>query len=442
MRYELPTTSEQGCKSSVFFDIPPKVPAENVLFTGEMAALPPVSSIKSAVLDALTRPIGTPPLAEALKQSGKQKILFLMEDATRATPLADIMPVIIEYLHTAGIKDGDISFLTAPGTHRVMTDAEIKAKLGVAIAERYAVYQHDATKKEDLVKLGTVMAGDYPVPVEINKRVLDGSFLIGLGNIVPHSDAGFSGGAKILQPGVCGVVTTAATHAAAGFCDDIPLGMKEGNPCRAGIEAVAKLAGLSFIVNTVKNSNDEVCGIFAGDVVKAHRAGADMAERAFKVAVRELADVVVVSSYPADIDFWQASKALCAAYFAVKQGGIIVLAAPCPEGLATNHPRFLEWLAEPLDTALVKVRQCAPEDEDADVVAGVIALCVIRACTRASVFSVTRGLDTRVLDILGFRPFADVQQAVNEALRRKPGAKIGILPRGGISLPVITGDNS
>jgi nickel-dependent lactate racemase len=438
MRYELPTTGNYGCKSSIVFYIPAEVPAEKVLFTGEMAVLPPVSSIKDAVLDALARPIGTPPLDDVLKQSGKRKILFLMEDATRTTPLAEIVPVIIEYLHTARIKDEDISFLTAPGTHRIMTDAEIKAKLGESIAERYAVYQHDAAKKEDLVSLGTVMAGDYPVPVEINKRVLDGSFLIGLGNIVPHSDAGFSGGAKILQPGVCGVVTTAATHAAAGFCDDIPLGMKDGNPCRAGIEAVARKAGLSFIVNTVKNSGDEVCGIFAGDVIKAHRAGADMAERAFKVAVREPADVVVVSSYPADIDFWQASKALCAAYFAVKQGGIIVLAAPCPEGLAANHPRFLEWLDKPLDAAIAGVRQCAPEDEDADIVAGVIALCVTRARTRASVFSVTQGLDKHTLDILRFRPFDDVQSAVDEALRRKPGAKIGILPQGGISLPAIT----
>ena len=411
------------------------VPDSSLLFTGEMKKLPAVPDLRAGILSALDNPIGTPPLREMVR--GKRDILFLVEDATRGTPLAQIMPVVIDYLNACGVPDERMSFLTAPGTHRIMTDAEIRDKLGDEIVRRFEIHQHDATVQEDLVDLGVVMAGDYPVPVQVNRRALDADFVFGLGNIVPHSDAGYAGGAKIVQPGVCGFATTSATHAAAGFCPDIPLGMKDDNPCRKGMEEVAAMVGLSFILNVVKNGDDEVCGIFTGDFVKAHRQGVEMAEASFKVGIPRPADIVVVSSYPADLDFWQALKGVTSAYFAVRQGGVIVFASPCTEGLAFNHPRFREWLAKPLSEVLAGLRAHAPEDEDADLVSAVLAVCNCRARDRASVFSVTEGLSDDDLRALQYSKFPDVQSALDEALRRIPGASVGILPLGGIALPIV-----
>jgi nickel-dependent lactate racemase len=318
-----------------------------------------------------------------------------------------------------------------------MTRDEILKKLGPDIAARFEVHQHDATKREELVDIGSVMAGDYPVPVHINKRVLEADFIFGAGNIVPHSDAGYSGGAKIVQPGVCGFVTTAATHIAAGFCPDIPLGMKEGNPCREGMEAVAEKVGLSFILNVVKNCSGDVCGVFAGDFIKAHRKGVLMAEESFKVNIPAQADIVVVSSYPADLDYWQAEKGVIGAYFAVKPGGIIIFAAPCPEGLANNHPRFRDWLSKSLDEVLDGLRSHSPEDEDADLVSAVLAVCNCRVRDRASVYAVTEGLSDTDLDALHYTPFKTVQDALREAMKKIPGATVGIIPQGAISLPVL-----
>ena len=132
--------------------------------------------------------------------------------------------------------------------------------------------------------------GDYSIPVHVNRYALQADLLIGIGNIVPHCDAGYSGGAKILQPGVCDFVTTSATHAAAGFCPDIPLGMADGNPCRIGMEEVAKIAGLAFIVNTVKNCDGEVAGIFA-EIYQGTQRGSKTAERSFSIRVPEPADI-------------------------------------------------------------------------------------------------------------------------------------------------------
>ena len=426
MKYRIPYGKEQ-----IVFEAPELA----VIFTGEMTNIAKIKDLKSAVLDALERPIGTPPLKELAK--GKKNIVFLFEDSTRDTPLAEIVPVVIGYLNANGVKDDSISFLSAPGTHRVMTKQEVIAKLGPDIVDRFVVRQHDATISEDMVDLGFVDAGGYKIPVHVNRHALDADLLIGLGNIVPHSDAGYSGGAKIVQPGVCDFATTSATHLTAGLCPDIPLGMVEGNPCRRGMEEVAKIVGLSFILNVVKNYEGEVAGIFTGDFIEAHRTGVKLAEKSFKVEMPALADIVVVSSSPADLDYWQAEKGVTGAYFAVKEGGIIVFAAPCYEGLAHNHPRFREWLSLPLEEVIKGLKAASPEDVNADIVSAVLAVCNCRIRNRAKIFVVSDGLTGEDLAAMQYIRFSTVQSALDEAMRLIPNAKIGILPKGGISLPVL-----
>jgi nickel-dependent lactate racemase len=161
-----------------------------------------------------------------------------------------------------------------------------------------------------------------------------------------------------------------------------------------------------------------------------------MAEESFKVSVPAKADIVVVSSYPADIDWWQAGKGVISAYFAVKDGGTIIFAAPCPEGLASNHPRLEEWLALSSEEINAELRSRAPEDEDADLVGAAIAACNCRVRERAEIFAITDGLSDQNLKALGYRRAASVTDALEEALGRNPSASIGILPQGGISLPV------
>lgn len=426
MRYNIPYGDKE-----IFFEAPKK----SVIFDGKMAKIPAVKNLKSDLISAIESPIGTPALKNLAKN--KKNIVFLIEDITRSTPLDIIMPILIDHLNENGVPDSAISFLTAPGTHRLMTDEEILKKLGSKIIKRFKVIQHDANISEDMEDLGTVLAGDYKIPAHVNRYALKADLLVGIGNIVPHSDAGYSGGAKILQPGVCDFVTTSATHAAAGFCSDIPLGMADGNPCRQGMEEVAKIAGLDFIVNTVKNYEGDIVGIFAGDFIKAHREGIKLAEKSFKITVPEPADIVIVSSSPSDMDYWQASKGISCAYFAVKKGGIIIFASPCTEGLAHNHPRFREWLSLPLDEVLRGLRAASPEDVEADMISAVLSVCNCRARDKSKIFSVSDGLTEEDLAAMQYTSFPTVQAALDEAMSLLPEATIGIIPKGGISLPVI-----
>jgi len=149
------------------------------------------------------------------------------------------------------------------------------------------------------------------------------------------------------------------------------------------------------------------------------------------------ADIVIVSSSPADLDYWQASKAISCAYFAVKKGGIIIFVAPCTEGLAHNHPRFREWLSMPLDEILKRLRALSPEDVDADIVSAVLSVHNCRARNKARIFCVSDGLTAEDLKAMQYTPYPSVQAALDDAMKLIPNATIGILPKGGISLPVL-----
>lgn len=406
-----------------------------ILFTGRMRDIAPLPNLGAAVCRALDRPARARPFKELAR--GRRDILFLVEDNTRETPLDEILPVVTRYLNENGVGDENISLMIAPGTHRRMSRREIVEKLGHEIVSRFRITQHDAGDKSMIADLGTVEARGYAVPVRVNRRVLRADLVVGFGNIIPHCNAGFSGGAKIAVPGVCDSATTAAVHAASAFHPRIPLGENDTNPCRAAIEAGAKKIGMDFILNVVLNHRGKTAGVFAGDFIAAHREGAALAAKLFNVAVPRRAGIVVAGSSPADIDFWQAGKGLAAAAMAVKESGIIILAARCREGLAHNHPRYREYLRHSLEENLTLIRGARPEDGDADVTAASVAAENNKIRSMAKVFIVTEGLSGDDIDALGFERYDSLQGAFEAALKIDPSASVGLLPRGGHALPVL-----
>ena len=411
-----------------------EVPAERIVFTGEMERLPEVEDFAATLRAHLAAPTGTPPLRELA--AGKQRVVVLVEDATRTTPVARILPVLFDHLNEAGVSDEHIEILTAPGTHRLMTEEEIRLKVGDEACGRVAISQHDYRDADALVDLGEISAGDYTIPVHVNRTAVDADLLIGLGNIIPHCGAGYAGGAKIVQPGVCGFATTAATHVTATLLPEIPLGEVD-TPCRRGMEQVARTVGLDFIINVVQDPQHRVVEIVAGDLLDAHRAGVEVSRRAWGVPIPEPVDIVVVSSYPADIEWWQGEKGLIAGYFAVKEGGVIVFATPCPEGLEHNHPKLRFWLGTTFAEGIELIRAADPSDPEADLIAADLGVDNAKIREKARILLVSDGLADDDVALLGYERHADLQAAVDRALELAPGGTIGLLPYGGDCLPVV-----
>lgn len=412
------------------------IPESSFLFDGKMKKHQKLPDFEKTLLKRLNNPTG----CEALKNQVKpeDKILILIDDNTRVTPVRQILPVLVEYLTNAGIALENIEILTAPGTHRVMTEQEIIEKVGPKIYETVKLSQHDFADKGALADLGIVEVDGLQFPIKVNKKVQEVDYIIGLGNIIPHSDAGFSGGAKIVQPGICGASTTSATHIAGAFMNEIPLGNIENNPCRKGIEEVARIVGLKFIVNVVMTPEREIVDIFAGDFIKAHRKGAALSREVYGVEVPTLADIVIVSSSPCDIDYWQGEKGLVAAYFCVKKGGYIIFAAPCYEGMEHNHPKLRDWAKLAYDEAKRTAELISLEDDKEDLVAADIAMANARVRERAEILIITEGLTEEDITTLGYKRYGNLQEAVDFALRQIPKGTIGVLARGGDCLPYLT----
>ena len=298
---------------------------------------PPIVDREAAVDEALANPLDQKPLGEWIRPS--DKVLFLSDDHTRLTPADTLLPPLIKGINEAGVPDGRISILMALGTHRPMTEREMVQKVGPEIFRRIRVFNHDWKDRGQLEDMGTSRNG---TPLHVNRAVLEADVVIGLGAIVPHHIPGFSGSSKIVQPGICGAVTTAETHLLSTRAEESLLGL-EDTPVRRDMDDMADRVGMRTILNVVLNCEGSPVGIFFGEMRSAFTRGVELAKVVYGVPYRETPDIIIANSYPCDIDFWQSHKALYPAMRMVKPSGTIIIVTPSPEGVSRVHTELLHF---------------------------------------------------------------------------------------------------
>ena len=262
-------------KETVHVDIP----AKNLIGVYGPRDVVPVTDVRNEVIRAIKNPIGCKPLRELLKDASK--VVIVADDNTRLTPTDKIIPVLLDEINDAGVQDSQITIIIALGTHRFMTHEEILTKYGKDVVKRVTVKNHDYKNKAELIDLGTTPNGTH---VKINRETYEADFKIGVGSIVPHHIPGFAGGAKIVQPGICGEETTAETHLLSVRAPRSYLGVME-NPVRTELNSIARSMGLSTILNTVLNRNGEVVKAFFGDVVHAFNEGVVLSKNVYSVEI-------------------------------------------------------------------------------------------------------------------------------------------------------------
>jgi len=406
------------------------VPLANLMGVYSPNDCPALSDLKAEIIRNLAHPIGSAPFRDLVR--GKKKVVFVVDDITRTTPTATIVPVLLDECNAAGVPDSDISVIIALGTHRFMTDAEILGKFGAEAVQRVPIKNHPFRDPAAHVDLGTTKNGGR---ILINREVLDADFKIGIGSIVPHHICGFSGGAKIVQPGISGEATTAYTHLLSVRAPRSYLGILD-NPVREEMDEIARRIGLTTILNTVPNRQGQAAGVFFGDVTAAFRAGVEKAVEVYAVPLPEEADIVLSSSHPCDLDFWQAHKTQYPSDLAVKPGGIIIVVTPCDEGISPMHCDIIDLTCR----TAAGIRDMVAAGSLRDEVAAALAIAWAQVKERETVFLVSHGIPAREAKKLGFTHFADPQAALDEALRRVgPGAKVAVLTHAPDMLPVIRG---
>jgi nickel-dependent lactate racemase len=376
---------------------------------------------------ALENPIESPTI-EALSPRGK-KIAIVVDDMSRMTPTNTLLQSILRVLHNEGVKKQDVKIIIALGTHRAMTTQEMKDKCGSQIVERYEIINHSFRDETELEFVDYVAE---KIPVWINKEYVKSDLRIATGNIVPHYNAGWGAGAKILLPGLAGEETVGRMHVYSATTTPNGLGLDE-NPTRLLIDTFAKRVGIEFLVNTVTTKLGQIARVFAGDFVRAHRFGVAFARQIYGVRTSGLADITISSSYPADIDYWQGLKGLFSADLATKAGGGIIEVTPCPEGLSRMHPRWIDYLQ--FDSRQLKEMYKAGNVED--LVALGLALNIAYVKERHTVCIISDGISSKEAAKIGFQKFDNVDEALEYLSRRLDESKVNILTHGGETYPVV-----
>ena len=412
-------------------EIPPvHIPDQNLIGIYEPHTFPSQKDEKDIITESLAHPVASPKIRETAR--GKKRILILVDDYTRTTPGNKILPFIVDELKAAGAGDKDVSLLIAQGTHRRMTHKEKENKVGSDILSQFAVLDHEWEDERALEYLGITSSG---TEIWINKIVPEADLVIGLGHIVPHRIAGFGGGGKIIQPGVCGEKTTGQTHWFGARYDGRKILGQIENPIREEIDTIATKAGLALIVNAIQDARGRVVGLVCGDPVKAHREGCKIARQVYGVRIPQAADIVLADSYPADVDLWQGSKGIFAAEMAVKDGGVIILVSPCPEGVAAHHPWVVTCKCLPFEELEPLVKGGKLEDLTG---AAFLAYLGNVMGKRAGCILVAPGIDRETLEKMGFLVAEAPQEALDMALEvTGREAKVLVLRHGGEILPLL-----
>ncbi len=387
-----------------------------------------VPDLDAAIEAALDAPIAQPPLEAWVRP--EDKVVIVSDDATRLTPVHRMLPALLRRLNVAGVPDAHIACIMALGTHRYMTEDELRAKAGAAVFAQIRVFNHEWRDPQVLVDLGTSSQG---TPLLVNRAVVEADVVIGLGAIVPHHIPGFSGSSKIIQPGVCGDRTTAETHLLS--CEsggDSYLGIKD-NPVRRDMDDMADRVGLRTIFNAVLNDAGDVVGLFYGAMRPAFKAGVKLARKIHGIEYHETPDIVLANSHPCDLDFWQSHKSLYPAQRMVKPGGTIIVCTPAPEGVSPVHTELLDFTAWPSQAIKAAYRDGRLSNGVACALA--IAWAVVRE--QASVIHYSPGITPEEKVALGHTHAPTLAWTVEEALRRQgPAARLTVLTHAPELLPI------
>ena len=398
-----------------------RIPDKNYLGTLNPKEVKEVENPVNEVKRALTNPIGSKKLKEIV--SSQDKVIVLVSDVTRPAPSFILLPPILEELKEAGIKNDQIMIVFGLGVHRKHTEEEKKKLVGEEIYNQVKCIDHNI---DNCVKIGTTKRGNE---VFIFREILEADFIIATGNLEFHYFAGYSGGAKAVAPGVCGRETIANNHK--HFLEPgVKAGAIQGNPVREEIEEIGEMVGIDFMVNAVLNSNKKIVKIVAGDATKAHREGAKYINDLFRVEIDELADIVITSpgGYPKDIDLYQTHKAMENATLAVKDGGIIIVAGECKDGLGEGN------FAEALNGKLSPYELI--EELKNNFVLGRHKASRIANINLNSEIYLVSNLAEEITNKLFIKSFNSLKEAFSNAIKiQGKKAKVLVIPYGGSTLP-------
>jgi nickel-dependent lactate racemase len=361
------------------------------------------------------------------------RVCILFTDITRATPNHRLIPWLLEHLAAGGVSRENITLLNQLGTHRPNSRAELEQMLTPSVVNNYRVLNHEPENPAALVQLGTTRDG---TPAWLNKHAVEADVRIVTGFIEPHFFAGFSGGPKGIMPGVAGLETVMSNHGARNIGDrNSSFGITDGNPIWEEIRDIALRVGSSFVLNVALNDERQITGVFAGDLLAAHKVGCEFVRRSAMQQFAAPFDMVVTtnSGYPLDQNLYQGVKGMSAGARVLKPGGTLLLACECREGVPAGCEldRLLRSASSPEEilALLATPGFQRPEQWQAQIQA------LIQRQARVLLYS---SLPDETVRAAHLTPCHDIRGAVDDVFGGQTnGARLAVLPQGPLTIPYL-----
>ena len=374
-----------------------------------------------ALRDGLRRPRFGAPLAELVPRGATVAVSVC--DVTRPFPARTVLPVLLGELPGRRVR-----LVVATGSHRACTPDELDAMFGPQVLAACEVVQHDADDRAAHAPLGTVPGSD--VPALVDRAFLEADARVTLGFAEPHFFAGFSGGPKMVAPGLAALETIQELHSEPRIGDPrATWGVVEGNPVHDPVRAIAARAGGTFALDLALAADKSIAAVFSGDLAREHAAACAHVRETAMVGVPRPYDIVVTtnSGYPLDQNLYQCVKGLKAAAGIVREGGTVILAAECADGLPA-HGRYAELLASSRGPREFLDRLARGEVRERDQWQVQVQASI---CDRTRVLAKTPGVTPDDLRTAWMAPVDDVAAALADALADAgPGARAAVLPEG------------
>jgi len=364
--------------------------------------------------------------------AGARSVAIAINDKTRPVPHHYLLPPLLRKLESLGLPPAAIRLIIATGTHAPMPPAEFTAVLPPEILARYPVLCHDADDAANLVHLGTTGQG---TPVWINRAYLEAELRLVVGNIEPHQFQGFSGGVKSAAIGLAGRATVNHNHAMMTH-PAAALGRYRDNPARQDVEEIGQMIGVQLALNAILNDEKGIVRVLAGAPGAVMAAGIPLAQAICQATVNGRYDLVIASpgGHPKDINLYQAQKGLAHASLIVRDGGVVILAAACPEG--TGSRGYEQWVQGMASHQAVLARFA----QEGFRVGPHKAFQIARDAVRLKVLLVSEMAPASVRRLL-LTPVASLQEGVNTAVAQlPPNPRIALMPKANGTIPLLVGN--
>lgn len=361
----------------------------------------------AAIGERLDDPIDSPPLEEIV--SPGESVLIVVPDATRQTACGQVVNLVVRRLIAGGTAPHDIRIIFATGIHRSVTETERQTILTPFISQRIKTLDHAPRDLMQIARMGETTGG---IPVELNRALTDHDHVVLIGGVQFHYFAGFTGGRKLICPGLASTRTISETHRLAFDCekrsrrDGVDTGRLDGNAVHEAFMEAVSLVDPVFAISTIVNDNGEATDVYCGNWITSHRAACTAYAATHTIQIAEKRDLVIAScgGYPHDINMIQAHKSLEAASHACVDGGTIILIAECPDGLGRDD--FLNWF-EAENSAALADALCEKYQ-----VNGQTAWSLLRKAERFNVLVVTQ-LDEDACRQMRLKKIAHLDTALN-----------------------------